>query len=127
MKSSEIRWLHDLIDIHLSLVLGATFDLCGFALLFVVDLLRFAYPLLYLYSTAGATFSAINFAGWSAWVTYAFGEESLVALINNIALFLRADHYFKTALANALTLLSAVGNDYLASKWNTSMEMFMFI
>lgn len=97
-------------------MLGATFDLCGFALLFVVDLLRFAYPLLYLYSTAGATFSAINFAGWSAWVTYAFGEESLVALINNIALFLRADHYFKTALANALTLLSAVGNDYLASK-----------
>ena len=78
------------------------------------------YPPPYLYSAGQDTSSGVNFAVGGSGVAYDDGQVSLGAQVDNFELFLRTDPYSKAALANSLTLVSVVGNDYLDFKGNTS-------
>jgi phospholipase/lecithinase/hemolysin/uncharacterized surface protein with fasciclin (FAS1) repeats len=85
------------------------------------------YPPPYLYSANHDTSSGVNFAVGGSGVTYDNGAVSLGSQVDNFQLFLRTDPYSKTELANSLTLVSVVGNDYLFFKGTTSAELFVFI
>jgi len=78
------------------------------------------YPPPYLYSANQDTSSGVNFAVGGSGVTYDNGEVNLGAQVDNFELFLRTDPYSKVALANSLTLVSVIGNDYLHFTGKTS-------
>jgi phospholipase/lecithinase/hemolysin/uncharacterized surface protein with fasciclin (FAS1) repeats len=84
------------------------------------------YPPAYFLSSGQDTSSGINFAVGGAGVTLALNPIPLGSQVDNFELFLRTDPYSKIALANSLTLVSIVGNDYLAFKGTTSAELFVF-
>lgn len=85
------------------------------------------YPPPYLYTSGADTSSGINFAVGGAGVSLANSPISLGAQVDNFELLLRTDPYSKAALANSLTLVSVMVNDYLAFKGNSSSELFVFI
>jgi phospholipase/lecithinase/hemolysin/uncharacterized surface protein with fasciclin (FAS1) repeats len=85
------------------------------------------YPPPYLYSAGADTSSGVNFAVGGSGVTYGNGDVTLGTQVDNFELFLRTDPYSKDALANSLTFVSVVGNDYLNFKGTTSVELFVFI
>ncbi|KAG0588871.1 hypothetical protein M758_2G229300 [Ceratodon purpureus] len=85
------------------------------------------YPPPYLYSAGQDTSSGVNFAVGGSGVVYDNGQVSLGAQVDNFELFLRTDPYSKAELANSLTLVSVVGNDYLYFTGKTSAELFVFI
>jgi len=94
----------------------------------IKDLIRLpVYPPPYLYSAGADTSSGVNFAVAGSGITLANNPTSLGAQVDNLELFLRTDPYSKTALANSLSLVSVVGNDYLAFKGTTSAELFVFV
>lgn len=62
-----------------------------------------------------------------AGITPADNPITLGTQVDNFELFLRTDPYSKALLANSLTLVSVVGNDYLTFTGNTSAEIFVFI
>lgn len=63
----------------------------------------------------------MNFAVGGSGVTYGNGDVTLGSQVDNFELFLRTDPYSKDALANSLTFVSVVGNDYLNFKGTTSV------
>ncbi|KAG0614192.1 hypothetical protein M758_6G157900 [Ceratodon purpureus] len=94
----------------------------------IADLLNLPnYPPPYFLSSGQDTSSGVNFAVAGSGVTLALNPISLGGQVDNFELFLRTDPYSKEALANSLTLVSVVGNDYLAFKGTTSAELFVFV
>ena len=87
---------------------------------FAADILGITYPPPYLYSAGQDTSSGVNFAVGGSGVTYDQGQVNLGAQVDNFELFLRTDPYSKNALANSVTLVSVVGNDYLDFTGKTS-------
>lgn len=85
------------------------------------------YPPPYFYSAGQDTSMGVNFAVAGSGVTPAYNPITLGVQVDNFELFLRTDPYSKAALANSLTLVSVVGNDYLAFTGNTSAELFQFV
>jgi phospholipase/lecithinase/hemolysin/uncharacterized surface protein with fasciclin (FAS1) repeats len=93
----------------------------------IADLLGLPlYPPPYFYSSGQDTSYGVNFAVGGAGVTPARNPVSLGEQVDNFELFLRTDPYSKEELANSLTLVSVVGNDYLAFTGTTSAELFVF-
>jgi hypothetical protein len=78
------------------------------------------YPPPYFLSSGQDTSYGVNFAVGGSGVTPASNPITLGSQVDNFELFLRTDPYSKAALANSLTLVSVVGNDYLDFKGNTS-------
>jgi phospholipase/lecithinase/hemolysin/uncharacterized surface protein with fasciclin (FAS1) repeats len=85
------------------------------------------YPPPYFLSSGKDTNYGVNFAVGGSGVTLANNPISLGEQVDNFELFLRTDPYSKQALANSLTLVSVVGNDYLAFRGTTSAELFVFV
>jgi phospholipase/lecithinase/hemolysin/uncharacterized surface protein with fasciclin (FAS1) repeats len=86
------------------------------------------YPPPYLYSAGQDTSYGVNFAvGGSGVLGLNSDLANLGVQVDNFELFLRTDPYSRAALANSLTLVSVVGNDYLYFSGRTSTELFVYI